>query len=124
MLPIDVSAKVHPDEVKAGDNVTLQCLTSCTEPQIVWFKDGEPLSEPEFQAQPRDYGKYVCAVEGQESVQSDPVVLDVQCKYILLFLRVSGRAGISVCYLCNLRNSAQYNRLCTMIQATATTEEI
>lgn len=81
---------MHPNKVKTGDNVTLECLTSCTEPQVVWFKDGEPLSEPEFQAQPQDYGKYVCAVEGQESVQSDPVVIDVQCKYvcyILLFFK-------------------------------------
>lgn len=97
----DISAKVHPDKVKTGDNVTLECLTSCTDPRIVWFKDGEPLSEPEFPAQPQDYGKYVCAVEGQEFAQSDPVVLNVE----YLPLNVSVEVSYTVRHRVNVSNS-------------------
>lgn len=85
-MPIELSARVHPDSVTAGDNVTLECRTSCQLPSIVWFKDGQPVTKPEFQAQTEDAGNYVCAVEGQESVQSDPVPLDVQGKYVYYML--------------------------------------
>nr|XP_046255655.1 B-cell receptor CD22-like isoform X2 [Scatophagus argus] len=71
----DLSARVHPDSVRVGDNVTLECGTCYDQPSAVWFKDGRPVAKPEFQAQIEDTGSYVCAVEG---VLSDPVVLDVQ----------------------------------------------
>lgn len=73
---------VYPDSVRAGDNVTLECKTSCQNPSIVWFKDGRQAAKPEFQAQREDAGNYVCAVEGQEWALSEPVGLDVQCKYL------------------------------------------
>ena len=73
---------MYPPTVRAGDNVTLQCGTSCQLPGVVWFKDGRPVAKPEFQAQAEDGGNYTCAVKGQESVLSDPVALNVQCKYV------------------------------------------
>lgn len=76
---------MHPDNVTAGDNVTLECTTpmpSCQQHSVVWFKDGKPLTKPLFQAQREDSGNYACAFEGQESSQSDPVALDVQCKHV------------------------------------------
>lgn len=74
---------MHPDSVRAGDNVTLECRTSCQLPSsLVWFRDGHPVTKPDFQAQTEDSGNYVCGAEGQESVQSDPVALQVLCKYV------------------------------------------
>jgi len=62
--------------------VTLTCLTSCHPATTVWFKDGLPVARTQFQARAEDSGNYVCAVKGVESVLSDPVALDVQCKYV------------------------------------------
>lgn len=75
---------MHPDNVTAGDNVTLECITSVPscQPSVIWFKDGRPLTEPLLQAQKEDSGNYICAFKGQESSQSDPVALDVQCKHV------------------------------------------
>lgn len=83
----ELSARVNPDRVRAGDDVALECitsqpLTSCQLPSAVWFKDGRRVANPEFQAQAEDAGKYSCSVEGQETVLSDPVALDVQCKNV------------------------------------------
>lgn len=78
---IELSARVHPERVRAGDDVTLECGTSCYRPPgTVWFKDGRPVANLTFQAQPGDSGNYSCAIEGQESDPSDPVALDVQCE--------------------------------------------
>ncbi|XP_060907095.1 B-cell receptor CD22-like isoform X1 [Labrus mixtus] len=74
----ELHARVYPDTVRAGDSVSLQCNTSCHLSSTVWFKDGHPVSKPEFQVQAEDAGNYFCAVEGQESVQSEPVALYVQ----------------------------------------------
>ncbi|XP_070692080.1 B-cell receptor CD22-like [Pempheris klunzingeri] len=74
----ELRARVHPESVRAGDNVTLECGTSCQISSAVWFKDGRPVAKPEFQAQTEDAGNYSCAVEGQELVLSDPVALNVQ----------------------------------------------
>ncbi|XP_069393729.1 B-cell receptor CD22-like [Paralichthys olivaceus] len=79
ILKEELSASAYPDSVRAGENITLECETSCYQPpSIVWFKDGRPISKPVFQAQAGDSGNYSCANEGQESVKSDPVTLDVQ----------------------------------------------
>lgn len=78
----ELSARVYPDRVRAGDTVTLECRTSCQLSNTVWFKDGRPVAKPVFQAQAEDSGNYLCAVEGQDSVLSDSVALDVQCKYV------------------------------------------
>ena len=71
-----------PDTMRLGDNITLQCRSSCQLSSVVWFKDGQPLTKLEFQAEIKDAGSYVCAVKGQESLQSEPLLLDVQCKYV------------------------------------------
>lgn len=84
-MPIELRVQMHPDNVTAGDNVTLQCIIpvpSCQQYSVVWFKDGKPLTKPLFQAQKEDSGNYTCAFERQESSQSDPVALDVQCKHV------------------------------------------
>ncbi|TWW79560.1 hypothetical protein D4764_10G0005900 [Takifugu flavidus] len=74
----EVRASVHPSStVRAGWSVRLDCQTSCQN-HAIWFKDGEPVTNIEFQAQIGDAGNYTCAIEGDESVQSDPVTLDVQ----------------------------------------------
>lgn len=73
---------MHPSStVRAGWSVWLDCQTSCQN-RVIWFKDGEPVTNTEFQAQIGDAGNYTCAIEGDESVQSDPVTLEVQCKYV------------------------------------------
>lgn len=85
-MPLELSTRVHPNSVQTGDNVTLECRTSCQLPiSLVWFKDGHPVTKPEFQAWPEDSGNYVCAAEGQ-SVQSDPVALHVLCEYVHYFI--------------------------------------
>lgn len=62
--------------------MTLECGATCQlSSSLVWFKDGRLVAKPEFQAQPEDAGNYVCVVQGQESLQSRPVALDVQRKY-------------------------------------------
>lgn len=73
---------MQPDSVREGEHVTLKCGTSCQLDATVWFKDGKPVAKAEFQAQAKEAGNYSRAVEGQESVQSDPVAPHVQCKYI------------------------------------------
>ncbi|XP_074539280.1 B-cell receptor CD22-like [Halichoeres trimaculatus] len=73
----ELRARVHPDTVRAGDHVTLECKTSCSLNRTVWYKDGRKVTKSTFQAQAEDAGKYSCVVEGQESVRSDPVTLDV-----------------------------------------------
>ncbi|XP_034409096.1 B-cell receptor CD22 [Cyclopterus lumpus] len=74
----ELSASVSSASVRAGDHVTLTCMTPCQLPSTVWFKDGLPVAKSEFQARAEDAGNYLCAVKGQESVLSDPVALDVQ----------------------------------------------
>uniref|UniRef100_A0A672FN30 B-cell receptor CD22 n=1 Tax=Salarias fasciatus TaxID=181472 RepID=A0A672FN30_SALFA len=74
-----LKSRVQPQRVRVGGKVTLHCQTDCTLSSTVWFKNGQRLTQTEFQAQAEDAGKYVCAVDGQESAQSEPVSLDVQC---------------------------------------------
>lgn len=66
--------------------MTLTCDTSCELSgltRIIWFRNERPVDKPvRFQASAEDAGNYTCAVEGQESVRSDPVFLDVQCEHI------------------------------------------
>ncbi|KAF3691634.1 B-cell receptor CD22 Sialic acid-binding Ig-like lectin 2 [Channa argus] len=97
-----LSAEVHPEQVRAGDKVTLECITQCQSPSIVWFKDGLPLAKPEFRAQAEDSGTYFCAVKGQESLHSDPVALDVQWEVLSLQSLEASHTGL---YLCQVRNS-------------------
>ncbi|TMS11236.1 Carcinoembryonic antigen-related cell adhesion molecule 6 [Larimichthys crocea] len=97
----ELSARVYPDTVRAGDTVTLEC-TSCQLPSV-WFKDGRRVAKTEFQAQVEDAGNYACAVEGQESALSDPVALDVQYPPLSVSAEVSysGKANSSVNLTCS-----------------------
>ncbi|KAM6995356.1 B-cell receptor CD22 [Tautogolabrus adspersus] len=101
----ELRARVYPDTVRAGDSVSLECNTSCHLQSTVWFKDGHPVSKPEFQAQAEDAGNYFCAVEGQESVQSDPVALDVQYPPL--------NVSVEVSYPDNLNESSSVNLTCS-----------
>ncbi|XP_050931847.1 B-cell receptor CD22 isoform X2 [Lates calcarifer] len=100
-----LSARVYPERVRAGDSVTLECRTSCQLPGTVWFKDGNPVAKPQFQAQTEDSGNYLCAVEGHESEPSDPVVLDVQYPPLNVSIEVNYTGhlakGSSVNLVCN-----------------------
>ncbi|XP_034468286.1 B-cell receptor CD22-like isoform X6 [Hippoglossus hippoglossus] len=81
----ELSASMYPDRVRAGEDVKLECKTSCQQlPSIIWFKDGRPVAKPVFQAQAEDSGNYSCAIEGQESDKSDPVILIVQFNHLIL----------------------------------------
>lgn len=74
-----MKAIVHPSStVRPGWSVRLECQMLCPN-RVIWFKDREPVINTEFQAQIEDAGNYTCAIEGEESVQSDPVTLDVHC---------------------------------------------
>lgn len=62
-----------------GNNVSLTCVSGCpTQTFIVWFRDGQPVTNPAFRARREDAGRYYCAVRGQEKVTSAPVALNVQ----------------------------------------------
>lgn len=77
-----MTASLRPSStVRAGWSVSLDCQVSC-EKRVAWFKDGEPVTNTEFQARIEDAGNYTCTIEGEESVKSDSVTLDVQCKYV------------------------------------------
>uniref|UniRef100_H3BXV7 Ig-like domain-containing protein n=1 Tax=Tetraodon nigroviridis TaxID=99883 RepID=H3BXV7_TETNG len=85
----EMEASVRPSPtVRPGWAVWLECQTSCPNP-VTWFKDGEPVTSTEFQAQIEDAGNYICAIEGEESVQSDPVTLDVQYPPLNVHVEVS-----------------------------------
>ncbi|XP_070768006.1 B-cell receptor CD22-like [Enoplosus armatus] len=105
----ELSARVQPVKVRAGDNVTLECVTSCQLPNAVWFKDGRPVAKPEFQAQAEDSGNYLCAVEGQESVLSDPVALHVQYPPMNVSVEVSHPGNLTVDSSVNLTCSSAAN---------------
>ncbi|KAM4735279.1 B-cell receptor CD22-like [Anableps anableps] len=72
-----LKASIRPSIVRPGHTVTLECQTECQTPRIIWFRDGRTVTEPSFQAQAEDTGNYSCAIEGLNSLQSDPVALDV-----------------------------------------------
>ncbi|XP_042338501.1 B-cell receptor CD22-like, partial [Plectropomus leopardus] len=108
------NATVYADTVRARDKVTLECRTSCQLSNIVWFKDGRPVAQPEFEAKAEDSGKYVCAFEGHESALSDPVFLDVQYPPMNVSIEVTyldeptvGRSVIMTCQ--NTANPAADN---------------
>uniref|UniRef100_A0A667XVS7 Ig-like domain-containing protein n=1 Tax=Myripristis murdjan TaxID=586833 RepID=A0A667XVS7_9TELE len=87
-----LTASVYPDSVTAGENVTLQCSTTLQllrPPNIVWFRDGQRVAKPEFQARAEDAGNYSCAFQGHESVTSDPVALNVLYAPVKVLVEVS-----------------------------------
>ncbi|XP_026228197.1 hemicentin-1-like isoform X2 [Anabas testudineus] len=92
----ELSARVHPQRVRAGDTVTLECRTTCQLSSVVWFKDGRPVAEPEFQAKAEDAGNYLCVVEGRESLRSYPVALDVQYPPLNVSIEVSQPGSLAL----------------------------
>ncbi|TNN47819.1 B-cell receptor CD22 [Liparis tanakae] len=89
----ELSASVSPAGVRAGDNVTLRCETSCPHEATVWFKDGLPVARAQFQARAEDSGNYACALKGVESFLSDPVALDVQYPPLNVSVETSSSAS-------------------------------
>ena len=68
------------------NKVFLTLDTSYNPPEntiIVWFRNGQLVAKPsKFKADAENSGRYTCEVEGQETVQSHPVFLDVQCEFV------------------------------------------
>uniref|UniRef100_A0A8C6KQT5 Ig-like domain-containing protein n=1 Tax=Nothobranchius furzeri TaxID=105023 RepID=A0A8C6KQT5_NOTFU len=99
-------AYLYPSTVAEGDTVRLSCSSGCPEqPEVAWFKDGQRVSHPEFQAGREDAGGYHCAVLGQERVRSALVVLTVHYapKNVTLWVSPSGAivAGDTVTLTCS-----------------------
>ncbi|XP_060937854.1 B-cell receptor CD22-like [Limanda limanda] len=112
----ELSASMYPDTVRAGEDIKLECRTSCQQQpsSIIWFKDGRPVAKPVFQAQAEDSGNYSCAIEGEESDKSDPVTLIVQYAPLNVTIEMSHPglivAGSNVSLTCsNTANPAADN---------------
>ncbi|XP_039972663.1 sialic acid-binding Ig-like lectin 13 isoform X2 [Xiphias gladius] len=85
----ELTTVVQPSTVTEGDNVSLTCVSGCPTPTIVvWFRDGQPVLKPVFQARREDAGRYYCAVLGQETVRSASVALNIQYLPINIFVSV------------------------------------
>ncbi|XP_038567941.1 B-cell receptor CD22-like isoform X2 [Micropterus salmoides] len=75
----ELTAVVQPSTVTEGDDVKLTCVSGCPTPTtIVWYRDGQAVPNPVFQARREDTGRYYCAVLGQETARSAFVALNVQ----------------------------------------------
>ncbi|KAF7656986.1 hypothetical protein LDENG_00033300 [Lucifuga dentata] len=76
----ELTAVVRPATVTEGDRVSLSYLPGCPSlrPAVVWFRDGQPVTNSGFQATAQDAGRYYCAVRGQEDSRSAVVTLNVQ----------------------------------------------
>nr|XP_004566891.1 sialoadhesin isoform X2 [Maylandia zebra] len=92
----EMRATVQPERVRAGEKVTLECVTSCQLGSTLWFKDGHPMTKTLLWAQAEDTGKYSCTVKGYESVQSHPAALDVQYSPLNVSAEVSQAGLLSV----------------------------
>ncbi|KAM4735278.1 B-cell receptor CD22-like [Anableps anableps] len=69
---------VQPSIAREGDAVKLICRSGCSEPKMInWFKDGQRVQRPEFLASREDAGSYYCAIQGEETVRSASVALNV-----------------------------------------------
>ncbi|XP_040909654.1 neural cell adhesion molecule 1-B-like [Toxotes jaculatrix] len=108
-----LTASVQPDHVREGQNVTLTCDTSHKLPRqtpVVWFRNGQPVARPpRFQAGAEDAGNYTCAVEGQESVHSNAVFLDVHYAPVNVSVEVSLTGGLPEGSTVNLTCSSAAN---------------
>ncbi|KAM9310042.1 B-cell receptor CD22 [Pholidichthys leucotaenia] len=100
----EVKARVHPQRVRAGNTVTLQCETSCPLHRTRWLRNGHNVTTTKFQAQAEDAGNYSCVVEARELLYSHPVALDVQYSPLNVSVGVSPAglltAGSSVNLTC------------------------
>ncbi|XP_058502799.1 B-cell receptor CD22-like isoform X1 [Solea solea] len=102
----ELTAIVKPTTVSEGYNVRLICESGCpSRIGIVWFRDGQRVSEPEFWARREDAGTYQCAVYGQENARSASVALNVHYAPKNVTLSISSPAdivrGSSVTFSCS-----------------------
>nr|XP_020452900.1 B-cell receptor CD22-like [Monopterus albus] len=102
----ELTTLVEPGTVTEGKDVRLTCVSDCPTPtSIVWFRDGQLVPKPTFQATKEDAGSYYCAVLGQETARSSSVVLNVQYAPKKVTLLVSPSAdvirGRSVTFTCS-----------------------
>ncbi|XP_043973725.1 carcinoembryonic antigen-related cell adhesion molecule 6-like isoform X2 [Gambusia affinis] len=74
----ELTTVVEPSVAREGDAVKLTCKSGCPETKkISWFKDGRLVRRPQFQASREDAGSYSCAIQGEETVRSASVALNV-----------------------------------------------
>ncbi|XP_035984947.1 B-cell receptor CD22 [Fundulus heteroclitus] len=92
----ELKASIRPIRVRAGDRVTLECTTTCQNHRTIWFRDGRRVMELEFHAQTEHAGNYSCTIEGLNSLQSDPVALDVLYSPLNVSIEVSGSGPLLV----------------------------
>ncbi|XP_063734807.1 B-cell receptor CD22-like isoform X2 [Eleginops maclovinus] len=95
---------VEPSTLTEGEGVRLSCVSGCsTRVNIVWFRDGQPVPQPGFQATREDAGRYYCAIFGQEMVRSASVALNVQYapKKVTLLMTPSVLKGSAVTFTCS-----------------------
>ncbi|XP_031134089.1 B-cell receptor CD22-like isoform X2 [Sander lucioperca] len=100
----ELTAVVQPSTVTEGDVVRLTCVSDClTSVNIVWFRDGQRVPNPVFQAGREDAGRYYCAVLGQETARSASVALSVQYapSKVKLSMSPSVVKGSSVTFTCS-----------------------
>ncbi|XP_065814012.1 B-cell receptor CD22 [Labrus bergylta] len=102
----ELTAFVEPSTVTEGDCVNLACVSGCpSHVDVVWFKDGQPVANPIFQARREDAGRYYCAVQGQEMIRSASVALNVQYAPRKVSLSVSPSSevlkGSAVTFTCS-----------------------
>uniref|UniRef100_A0A3Q3EQ35 Ig-like domain-containing protein n=1 Tax=Labrus bergylta TaxID=56723 RepID=A0A3Q3EQ35_9LABR len=103
---LELTAFVEPSTVTEGDCVNLACVSGCpSHVDVVWFKDGQPVANPIFQARREDAGRYYCAVQGQEMIRSASVALNVQYAPRKVSLSVSPSSevlkGSAVTFTCS-----------------------
>ncbi|KAK1895483.1 B-cell receptor CD22 [Dissostichus eleginoides] len=100
----ELTTVVEPSTVTEGGGVRLSCVSGCSTPvNILWFRDGQPVPQPGFQATREDAGRYYCAVQGQETVRSAPVALNVQYapRKVTLSMTPSVIKGGAVTFSCS-----------------------
>ncbi|XP_069393013.1 B-cell receptor CD22-like isoform X2 [Paralichthys olivaceus] len=100
----ELTAVINPSTVKEGDDVNLTCVSGCAHTTISWLKEGRPVPKP-VKASREDAGTYFCAVQGQETVRSNSVTLNVQYapKRVTLLVSPPGDVvkGSSVTFTCS-----------------------
>ncbi|XP_034063567.1 sialoadhesin-like [Gymnodraco acuticeps] len=100
----ELTTVVEPSTVTEGGEVRLSCVSGCSTPvNILWFRDRQPVPQPGFQATREDAGRYYCAVQGQETVRSAPVALNVQYapRKVTLSMTPSVIKGGAVTFSCS-----------------------